>query len=91
MVEASASGRAAALNIFEQLRVQEVRKARFEDSYRRKPEPQLEDRPEWRLRRHPVRLSAEESRRTFLEVEGRLAAQDAHHEAERCARCNLTL
>ncbi|MEK6779036.1 MAG: FAD-dependent oxidoreductase, partial [Candidatus Deferrimicrobiota bacterium] len=45
VVEASASGRAAALNIFEQLCVQEVRKARFEDNYRRAAEPQVTDRP----------------------------------------------
>ncbi|MCL5966292.1 MAG: FAD-dependent oxidoreductase [Deltaproteobacteria bacterium] len=91
VVEASASGRAAALNIFEHLRVQEVRSARFEDNYRRRTEPQVEDRPEWRQRRHPERLSPEESRRTFREVERRLTDQDAHHEAERCARCNLSL
>lgn len=91
VVEASASGRAAALNIYEQLRVQDVKSARFEDNYRRRREPQVADRPEWRVRRRPERLSPEESRRTFKEVEKRLTGQDAHHEAERCARCNLSL
>lgn len=91
VVEASASGRAAALNIFEHLRVEAVRKARFEDNYRRRAEPQVADRPEWRRRARPPQLSPEESRRCFREVEGRLADQDARHEAERCARCNLWL
>ncbi|MBI5418603.1 MAG: FAD-dependent oxidoreductase [Deltaproteobacteria bacterium] len=91
VVEASASGRAAALNVFEDLCVQEVRKARFEDNYRRAAEPQVTDRPEWRCRRPVPRLSPEESRRTFQEVEKRFAEESVHHEAERCARCNLWL
>jgi NADPH-dependent glutamate synthase beta subunit-like oxidoreductase len=91
VVEASASGRAAALNIFEQLCVQEVRKARFEDNYRRAPEPQVTDRPEWRMRRQAPRLEPEESRRTFQEVEKRLTGEGVRHETERCARCNLWL
>jgi NADPH-dependent glutamate synthase beta subunit-like oxidoreductase len=91
VVEASASGRAAALNIYEDLCVEEVRKARFEDNYRRAAEPQVNDRPEWRQRRPAPRLSPEERRRTFQEVEKRLTDEGAHHEAERCARCNLWL
>jgi NADPH-dependent glutamate synthase beta subunit-like oxidoreductase len=91
VVEASASGRAAALNIYERLCVQEVRKARFEDNYRRASEPQVSDRPEWRIRRQAPRLSPEESRRTFHEVERRLPEESVHHETERCARCNLWL
>jgi len=91
VVEASASGRAAALNIFGQLCVQEVRKARFEDNYRRAPEPQVTDRPEWRIRRNAPRLEPEESRRTFEEVERRLTVESVRHETERCARCNLHL
>ncbi|PWB67648.1 MAG: hypothetical protein C3F14_01520 [Deltaproteobacteria bacterium] len=91
VVEASASGRAAALNIYEALCVEEVRKARYEDNYRRAAEPHLVDRPEWRQRRQAPRLSPEESRRTFQEVEKRLTDESAHHEAERCARCNLWL
>jgi len=91
VVEASASGRAAALNIYEDLCVQEVRKARFEDNYRRAAEPQVSDRPEWRIRRPAPRLSPEERRRTFQEVEKRLTDEGVHHEAERCARCNLWL
>lgn len=91
VVEASASGRAAALNIFEQLCVKEVRKARFEDNYRRAAEPQVTDRPEWRIRHHAPRLEPEESRRTFQEVEKRLTGEGVRHETERCARCNLSL
>ncbi|MBI5577221.1 MAG: FAD-dependent oxidoreductase [Deltaproteobacteria bacterium] len=91
VVEASASGRAAALNIYEDLCVQEVRKARFEDNYRRASEPQVTDRPEWRIRRQAPRLSPEESRRTFHEVEKRFPEESVHHETERCARCNLWL
>jgi NADPH-dependent glutamate synthase beta subunit-like oxidoreductase len=91
VVEASASGRAAALNIYGQLCVQEVRKARFEDNYRRAPEPQVSDRPEWRIRRRVPRLSPEESRRTFQEMEKRFPEESVHHETERCARCNLCL
>jgi hypothetical protein len=91
VVEASASGRAAALNIYEDLCVEEVRKARFEDNYRRAGEPQISDRPEWRIRCPAPRLSPEERRRTFQEVEKRLTDEGVHHEAERCARCNLWL
>lgn len=91
VVEASASGRAAALNIYEELCVEEVRKARFKDHFRRVAEPQVNDRPEWRHRRPAPRLSPEESRRTFEEVEKRLTDEGVHHEAERCARCNLCL
>jgi NADPH-dependent glutamate synthase beta subunit-like oxidoreductase len=91
VVEASASGRAAALNIYEHLCVQEVRKARFVDNFRRAGEPQLPDRPEWRIRSEAPRLPPEERRRTFQEVEKRLTDESAHHEAERCARCNLWL
>lgn len=91
VVEASASGRAAALNIYEDLCVEEVRKARLKDHFRRAAEPQINDRPEWRHRRPAPRLSPEESRRTFEEVEKRLTDEGVHHEAERCARCNLWL
>jgi NADPH-dependent glutamate synthase beta subunit-like oxidoreductase len=91
VVEASGSGRAAALNIYEDLCVQEVRKARFADNFRRVAEPQVNDRPEWRIRRPVPRLSPAESRRTFQEVEKRLTDEGVHHEAERCARCNLWL
>jgi NADPH-dependent glutamate synthase beta subunit-like oxidoreductase len=91
VVQASASGRAAALNIYEDLCVQEVGKARFRDNYRRAAEPQVSDRPEWRQRRPAPRLAPEESRRTFEEVEKRLTEEGVHHESERCARCNLWL
>lgn len=91
VVEASAAGRAAALNIYGDLCVEEVRKARFADNYRRRAEPQEKDRPEWRVRRNPPRLPPEESRRTFEEVEKGFTADCAQHETERCARCNLSL
>ncbi len=91
VVEASASGRAAALNIYEQLCVQEVGKARFEDNYRRAAEAQVMDCPEWRIRTGVPRLEAEESRRTFEEVEKRLTGDGVRHETKRCARCNLWL
>ena len=91
VVEASASGRRAALNIYGDLCVEEVRKARFADNYRRRTEPQEKDRPEWWVRRNPPRLPPEESRRTFEEVEKGFTAECVRHEADRCARCNLWL
>lgn len=91
VVGASASGRAAALNIYEELCVEEVRKARYRDNYRRASEPQVEDRPEWR-RRIPVRrLPPERSRGCFEEVEQGYDESSVRREAERCARCNLWL
>ncbi len=91
VVEASGSGRAAALNIYGDLCVEEVRTARFADNYRRRAEDQVKDRPEWRVRRNPPRLPPEQSRRTFDEVEQGFTADCAQHEADRCARCNLWL
>ena len=91
VVEASASGREAALNIFKDLAVEEVRKARCKDNYRRRPEPQIADRPEGRVRRRAERLSPEVARGTFDEVEMRFTDRCAREEAERCARCNLSL
>jgi NADPH-dependent glutamate synthase beta subunit-like oxidoreductase len=91
VVEASTSGREAALNIFADLAVEETRKARYKDNYRRRPEPQVTDRPEWRVRRRAERLSPEAARGTFHEIESSFTDRCAHEEAERCARCNLTL
>jgi NADPH-dependent glutamate synthase beta subunit-like oxidoreductase len=91
VVEASASGREAALNIFAELCVEEVGRARFKDNYRRRPEPQVTDRPEWRIRRVAERLSPEAARGSFNEIESRFTDRCAHEEAERCARCNLSL
>jgi hypothetical protein len=91
VVEASASGRAAALNIYGDLCVEEVRKARYRDNYRRRFEPQVSDRPEWRVRRSAERTPPGESRRSFEEVEKRFTEECARHESERCARCNLSL
>jgi len=91
VVEASASGRAAALNIYGELCVEEVRRVRYCDNYRRAPEPQLEDRPEWRRRLPVERLSPERSRSCFEEVERGYDESTVRREAERCARCNLWL
>jgi NADPH-dependent glutamate synthase beta subunit-like oxidoreductase len=91
VVEAATSGREAALNIFADLCVEEVGRARYKDNYRRRPEPQVTDRPEWRVRRKAERLSPEAARGTFDEVEMRFTDRCAREEAERCARCNLSL
>jgi NADPH-dependent glutamate synthase beta subunit-like oxidoreductase len=91
VVEASASGREAALNIYGDLRVEEVVKARYRDNYRRRNEPQVSDSPGWRVRRHPERIAPEAARESFEEVERRFTEESARHEAERCARCNLCL
>jgi len=91
VVEASASGREAALNIFEDLAVEEVGRARYRDNYRRRPEPQVADRPEGRVRLRAERLPPEVARGTFDEVEMRFTGRCAREEAERCARCNLSL
>jgi len=91
VVEASASGRAAALNIFADLCVEDVGKARYRDNYRRRHEAQVTDRPEWRVRRKADRIPPEAARGTFDEVEKGLNDRCARDEAERCARCNLSL
>jgi hypothetical protein len=91
VVEASASGRAAALNIYADLCVEEVGKTRYRDNYRRRREPQVTDRPEWRVRRLAERLPPEARRGSFEEVEKRFADRCAREESERCARCNLSL
>ncbi|GAB4373533.1 MAG: hypothetical protein Kow00128_23120 [Deltaproteobacteria bacterium] len=91
VVGASASGRAAALNIYEELCVEEVRRVRCRDNYRRAREPQVEDRPEWRRRLPAPRLSPERSRSCFEEVEKGYDEGTVRREAERCARCNLWL
>jgi NADPH-dependent glutamate synthase beta subunit-like oxidoreductase len=91
VVEASTSGREAALNIFEDLSVEDVERARYRDNYRRRPEPQVTDCPEGRVRRRAERLSPEVARGTFDEVERRFTDRCAREESERCARCNLSL
>jgi hypothetical protein len=91
VVEASASGREAALNIFEDIAVEEVGRARYRDNYRRRPEPQVADRPEGRVRLGAERLPPEVARGTFDEIETRFTDRCAREEAERCARCNLSL
>ena len=65
VVEASSSGREAALNIFADLAVEEVGRARYKDNYRRRPEPQVTDRAEWRVRLRAERLSPEAARGSF--------------------------
>ena len=91
VVEASASGREAALNIFGDLAVEGVGRARYKDNYRRRPEPHVADRPEGRVRRGAERLSPVAARGTFHEIEARFTDRCAREEAERCARCNLSL
>jgi len=91
VVEASASGREAALNIFADLCVEEVGRGRYKDNYRRRLEPQVTDSPEWRVRRRAERLPPEVARGTFDEVEMRFTDRCAREEAERCARCNISL
>lgn len=91
VMETSTSGRVAALNIYEDLRVEEVRKARYRDNYRRAGEPQVEDRPEWRRRLPVPRMPPERSRGCFDEVEQGFDEPSVRREAERCARCNLRL
>jgi len=91
VVNASDSGRGTVLNIYGDLRVEEVRKARFEDRFRRMAEPQVKDRPEWKVRREARRIPQEESRRTFQEVQKRYHEDCVRRESERCARCNLWL
>jgi len=91
VVEASASGREAALNIFGDLAVEGIGRARYRDNYRRRPEPHVTDRPEGRVRRGAERLSPEAARGTFREIEARFTDRCAREEAERCARCNLSL
>lgn len=91
VVEASASGREAALNIFADLAVEQVGRARHKDNYRRRPESHVPDRPEGRVRRRAERLSPEVARETFDEIETRFTDRCAREEAERCARCNLSL
>ncbi|MBP2673266.1 MAG: 4Fe-4S ferredoxin, iron-sulfur binding [Deltaproteobacteria bacterium] len=91
VVEASASGRAAALNIYSNLCVENGNNSRFKDNYRRRREPHEPDRPEWRIRRKGERLSVEERRGNFEEVEKGFTGDCAREESERCARCNLTL
>ncbi|OIP36110.1 MAG: hypothetical protein AUK27_02655 [Deltaproteobacteria bacterium CG2_30_66_27] len=91
VVEASTSGREAALNIFADFAVEEVRRARYKDNFRRRPEPHVTDRPEGRVRHRAERLSPEEARGGFEEVQKRFSDRCAREEAERCARCNLSL
>jgi NADPH-dependent glutamate synthase beta subunit-like oxidoreductase len=91
VVEASASGREAALNIFGDLAVEWIGRARYKDNYRRRPEPHVTDRPEGRVRRGAERLSPVAARGTFHEIEARFTDRCAREEAERCARCNLSL
>ncbi len=91
VVEASASGRYAALNIFARISVEEIRKVKFKDNYARKNEPQVED-SEWLRKRIPMeRLRPDEAVRSFDEVEKGYSEVGVRRECERCARCNLFL
>ncbi len=91
VVEAAASGRAAALNIYSSLCAEDGKTTRCKDNYRRRREPHVPDRPEWRVRRKGPRLSVEERLGNFEEIEKGFTRECALEEAERCARCNLHL
>src|SRR4030042_977938 len=72
----------AALNIFADLAVEEVGRARYKDNYRRRPEPHVTDRPGGRVRRRAERLSPEAARGTFDEVEMRFTDRGAPEAAQ---------
>jgi NADPH-dependent glutamate synthase beta subunit-like oxidoreductase len=91
VVEAAASGRTAALSVFSGLCPDDGRAAAYRDNYRRRREPHEPDRPGWRVRREGARLSVEDRRGGFGEIDKGLSRACALEEAERCARCNLTL
>jgi NADPH-dependent glutamate synthase beta subunit-like oxidoreductase len=91
VVEAAASGRAAALNVYSGLCAEDGRTARCRDNFRRRPEPHEPERPGWRVRRKGARLPVEDRRRSFEEIEKGFTPECAREEAERCARCNLHL
>ncbi|NIO17214.1 MAG: FAD-dependent oxidoreductase [Deltaproteobacteria bacterium] len=91
IVESSASGRYAALNIFEKLCVEEVRKVRLRDNYRRKKEDQVEDSPELRQRVKMEKLGPADAASGFEEIEKGYTGSEVQRECDRCARCNLTL
>jgi len=91
VVEAAASGRAAAVNIYSILCVENGKMPRYMDNYRRLPEPHISDRPEWRFRGAGVRMPPDERRGNFAEVEKGFTEAGIREEAERCARCNLSL
>ncbi len=91
VVEAAASGRAAAVNIYSNLCVEDGKRPRYKDNYRRLQEPHVSDRPEWRFRRAGVRIPPEARRGNFDEVDKGFTGECARMEADRCARCNLSL
>jgi glutamate synthase (NADPH/NADH) small chain len=91
VVQASASGRAAALSVFSRLRAEDDGMARFKDNYRRLREPHEPDRPGWRFRRTAVRLPVDGRLGNFEEIDKGFTRECAREEAERCARCNLSL
>ncbi len=91
IVESSASGRYAALNIFEKLCVEEVKKVRLKDNYRRKKEDQVEDSPELRQRVKMEKLGPAVAASGFEEIEKGYTGNEVQRECDRCARCNLTL
>jgi NADPH-dependent glutamate synthase beta subunit-like oxidoreductase len=91
IVEASASGRYMAMNIFGDLCVEEVKKVRLRDNYRRKNEKQVEDNPELRQRVTMNKLSLGDAISSFEETEKGYSGEEILRECERCARCNLSL
>jgi pyruvate/2-oxoglutarate dehydrogenase complex dihydrolipoamide dehydrogenase (E3) component len=91
IIEASASGRAMAMNIYKEICVEEVKKVRLDDGYRRRNEKQVEDSAELRKKIAMETLSPEQAVSSFEETGRGYTGNEALSECERCARCNLSL
>jgi NADPH-dependent glutamate synthase beta subunit-like oxidoreductase len=91
VVEASASGRAAALSVFSKFCAEDDKVAGFKDNYRRRREQHEPDGSEWRVRRTGARLSVESRRGNFEEIDKGLTRECALEEARRCAQCGMFL
>jgi NADPH-dependent glutamate synthase beta subunit-like oxidoreductase len=91
IIEASASGRKMAMNIYQDICVKEVKKVRLRDGYRRRNEQQVEDSAELRKKIAMEKLSPEQAVSSFEETGWGYTGDEALSECERCARCNLSL
>ncbi|MCL2103208.1 MAG: hypothetical protein FWH25_04125, partial [Syntrophorhabdaceae bacterium] len=91
VAEASASGRSAALSVFSMLCDEDYKAAKFKNNYRRRREPHEPDRPEWRIRRTGMRIPVESRCGNFEEINKGFTRKCALEEAQRCARCNMSL
>ncbi len=91
IIEASASGRKMALNIYKDICVEEVKKVSLKDGYRRINEQQVEDSAELRKKIAMEKLSPEQAVSSFEEIGRGYTGDEALSECERCARCNLSL